>query len=199
MSGLMRFITGVRRHALIEALLVAASVIALVFAVNTFLSARDARDAQDRAESQRAVAAEEAAQYNVTALEAELARIKATPLTGEVPSRQDAERRIGELALLVSEDPEVALGPLAQSESSITVANDDIGLDADKPAPRRYDALEVRLRLTGSASALTRFLATVRTNLTDVVVSRVALQRLQDGTYQMEMATVFYHLPREGA
>jgi Tfp pilus assembly protein PilO len=196
MNGLVRLLAGVREHALIEALLIVASVAALMFAVSTFSQASEAQAARDKAEQLRGLAQEEAAQYNIAALETELARLQATPLTGQVPTRQDAERRIGDLATLVAADPDLQLGPLTQSESSITVSNDDIGRDADTPAPRLYDALEVRVQLTGSAAALTQFLARVRVELPDVVISRVALALREDGRFGLEMDTVFYHLHR---
>ena len=187
-------ITRLRRRP-IDLLLTLVAVSLVVAAVMGYLQERtstlDLREARD----EQSALEREAAQFNLDAMAVELERL--TDGTGDsaFPTRATVEAKISEIARLI-EEARVELGPIVLGEIAAGVANGDIGLASEEPAPRSYQGIELNLSLDGPVEELLglseRLLANVpEATLADLAISQVSA----DAAATLTVRVLLYHRP----
>ena len=178
----------------VELVLVVAIIAAGFVAARSFKDQRDSSDALREVQTRLAAAEARGTDFDVDALELELERLQsAPPREGEFPPRQQMERRVGDIDLLVTTSAAV-LGSLVQGEISTTVSNDEIGIGDGEPPPRSYEAIELRLQLDGDAFVLVDLVEQLARQLPDIVIGDIQMQPLDEGPeFRMDVSILLYY------
>ncbi|MEE8518445.1 MAG: GspMb/PilO family protein [Dehalococcoidia bacterium] len=182
------------KFTVVELLLIVLVVAAAFVMVRAFRDARESVDALRDARTRVAAAQVRASEFNLEALEAELERLRSAPsAVTAFPTRAQAERRVGDIGLLVIASDAV-VGPLVQGELSTTVSNDEIGIESEEPPPRSYEAIELRLQLDGDAFALVDLIERLARQLPNIVIGDIRMVPQDDELgFRMDVSILLYH------
>lgn len=133
--------------------------------------------------------------------EKELAELRSTPATSPFQSRTEVERRITGLEGIIRSD-QVRLVSIAQDERSVTVKNEDIGLEGAVPAPRKYEGAELGLEAEGQAGALVDMARSIMDQFQAEEVEALSLAEVAKaapGTMRLALVLVLYYRPEPAA
>jgi hypothetical protein len=179
----------------IDLLLALVGVLVVPFGGMAFLDNQAARSAYLEAFDDQREFEAEAATYNIGGMLDERDRLASGTDGGVVPARGEVELKISEIARLISESG-LALGLIVQGELTQTVANTNIGLEAELPEPRLYEGIELTLSLDGDVTGLLGVSDRILANVPEATFSDIVITQSTTGIdASLSLRVLLYHEP----